>query len=67
LFSYTEAAHHLGLITDTTKCELGPARNYRDLIHPAKTIREEVRCDQGTAFVGAGALEHVISDLRRTL
>jgi hypothetical protein len=67
LFSYTEAAHHLGLITDTTKCELGPARDYRNLIHPAKTVREKVRCDRGTAFVGAGALEHVISDLRRTL
>jgi hypothetical protein len=67
LFSYTEAAHHLGLITDTTKSELGPARDYRNLIHPAKTIREKVRCDRGTAFVAAGALEHVLSDLRRTL
>jgi Alpha amylase, catalytic domain len=32
LFSYTEAASHLGLITDTTRCELGPARDYRNLI-----------------------------------
>jgi hypothetical protein len=67
LFSYTEAAHCLGLIADTTKAELGPTRNYRNLIHPAKTIREKVRCDQGTAFVAAGALEHVISDLRTNL
>jgi hypothetical protein len=67
LFSYTEAAHHLGLITDTTRCELGPARDYRNLIHPAKAIREKVRCDRGTAFIGSGALEHVISDLRKTL
>ena len=67
LFSYTETAHHLELIIDTTKCELGPTRDYRNLIHPAKTVREKVRCDRGTAFVGAGALEHVISDLRRTL
>jgi hypothetical protein len=67
LFSYTEAAHHLGLITDKTKCELGLARDYRNLIHPAKTIREKVRCDRGTAFVATGALEHVISDLRRKL
>jgi hypothetical protein len=67
LFSYTEAAHHLRLITDITKSELGPAREYRNLIHPAKTVREKVRCDRGTAFVATGALEHVISDLRRTL
>jgi hypothetical protein len=67
LFSYTEVAHHLKLISDTTKCELGPARDYRNLIHPAKSIREKVRCDRGTAFVGAGALEHVISDLKKYL
>jgi hypothetical protein len=67
LFSYTETAHYLGLITDTTKTELGPTRDYRNLIHPAKTMREKVRCDRGTAFVATGALEHVISDLRRNL
>jgi hypothetical protein len=67
LFSYTEVAHHLKLISDTTKCELGPARDYRNLIHPAKSIREKVRCDRGTAFVGVGALEHVISDLKKYL
>jgi hypothetical protein len=67
LFSYTEVAHHLNLLSDTTKCELGPARDYRNLIHPAKSIREKVRCDQGTAYVGAGTLEHVISDLKKYL
>jgi hypothetical protein len=67
LFSYTEVAHHLKLISDTTKSELGPARDYRNLIHPAKSIREKVSCDRGTAFVGAGALEHVISDLKKYL
>ena len=67
LFSYTEVAHELKLISDVTKCELGPARDYRNLIHPAKSIREKVRCDRGTAFVGAGALEHVVSDLRKNL
>jgi hypothetical protein len=67
LFSYTEVAHRLNLISDTTKSELGPARDYRNLIHPAKTVREQMRCDRGTAFIGAGALEHVLSDLRRNL
>jgi hypothetical protein len=67
LFSYTEAAHYLRLIADTTKSELGPTRDYRNLIHPAKTKREKVRCDRGTAFVATGALEHVLSDLRTKL
>lgn len=67
LFSYTEVAYELKLISDITKCELGPARDYRNLIHPAKSVREGVRCDRGTAFVGTGALEHVVSDLRKNL
>jgi hypothetical protein len=67
LFSYTEVAHELKLISDTTKDELKPTRDYRNLIHPAKAIREKIKCDRGTAFVGAGALEHVVSDLKRNL
>ena len=46
LFAYTEAAHNLGLITNPTKCELGPARDHRNLIHPGKPIREKIRCDR---------------------
>jgi hypothetical protein len=67
LFSYTKVAHELGLITDGTKAELGPARDYRNLIHPAKSMREKVRFDRGTAYVATGALEHVLSDLKRNL
>ena len=67
LFSYSAVAHHLKLISDLTKGELEPAREYRNLIHPAKVMREKVRCDRGTAFVGAGALEHVLSDLKKNL
>jgi hypothetical protein len=67
LSSYTEVAHHLRLISNGTRSELGPARDYRNLIHPAKTVRENVRCDRGTAYVGVGALEHVISDLKMNL
>ena len=67
LFAYTEVAHKIGLISDDTKAELGPTRQYRNLIHPAKTVRQNVRCDRGTAYVAIGALEHVISDLRKNL
>ncbi len=64
LFSYTKVAHHLKLISDTTEAELEPTRDYRNLIHPAKTVREKMQCDRGTALVAAGALQNVVSDLR---
>jgi hypothetical protein len=67
LFSYTEVADQMRLISGSTKDELKLARNYRNLIHPAKAIREQVRCDRGTAYIAAGALEHLVSDLRKNL
>jgi hypothetical protein len=67
LFSYTEVAYHARLISDSMKSELNLARNYRNLIHPAKTIREQVKCDKGTAFIAVGALDHLVSELKRNL
>ena len=67
LFSYTAVAHNLQLISDVTRDELDIARDYRNLIHPAKTAREKVKCDRGTAYVAVGALEHLVSDLKRNL
>jgi hypothetical protein len=67
LFSYAEVCCHLGLISDSTKAALDLARDYRNLIHPAKTVREKIRCDRGTAYIAVGALEHVITDTRNNL
>ncbi|WP_315745425.1 MULTISPECIES: hypothetical protein [unclassified Bradyrhizobium] len=67
LFSYTEVAAKIGLIFSSTKDALTLARNYRNLIHPAKTVREHVKCDRGTAYIATGALEHLLSDLRKNL
>jgi hypothetical protein len=67
LFSYTAVAHKMGLISNTTKHELDTARDYRNLIHPAKAIRQRVVCDRGTAYVSAGAIDHVIRDLKKNL
>ena len=67
LFSYAAVARETQLISENTKSEIDPARDYRNLIHPAKTIREKVRYDRGTAFVGAGAVDHVVSDLKKNL
>jgi hypothetical protein len=67
LSSYSTVAHALGLISDNTKSALHAARDYRNLIHPSKTIREAVKFDRGTALIGAGVIEHVISDLKKNL
>lgn len=67
LFSYAAVARHLGLISANTKSELDPARDYRNLIHPAKAIRDKVSFDHGTAYVGAGAVDHVVADLKKNL
>ena len=50
---YAKVAHQLNLISANTESELDPARDYRNLIHPAKVVREKVQFDRGTAFVGA--------------
>ena len=65
LFCYTAVAHKMALISDTTKNELDTARDYRNLIHPAKAIRQKMACDRGTAYVSAGAMDHVIRDLKK--
>jgi hypothetical protein len=67
LFSYTAVAHRLKLISDNTKSALDPARDFRNLIHPAKSVRQKAACDRGTAYVSAGAMENVITDLRKYL
>ncbi|MBV9758909.1 MAG: hypothetical protein JO047_17825 [Alphaproteobacteria bacterium] len=67
LFSYALVGHEIKLISDNTKSALEPARDYRNLIHPAKSVREQTACNRGTAYVGVGAVEHVIVDLRKNL
>ena len=67
LFCYTAVAHKMKLIAEATKNELDTARDYRNLIHPAKSIREQMTCDRGTAYVSAGAMDHVIRDLKKNL
>jgi hypothetical protein len=39
------------------------ARNYRNLIHHGRAIRLGEACDQGTAHIAIGAVDHVIRDL----
>jgi hypothetical protein len=67
LFAYAEVARNLDLILPNTKNATDSARGYRNLIHPAKVVRETTRFHRGTAFVAAGAVESIIDDLRKNL
>ncbi len=65
LSHYIEVAAHLGLIRDTTAEQARLAKDYRNLIHPAATIRLKQECHRGTALGAAAAVEFVIRDLER--
>lgn len=67
MYSYTLLSKELGLIGQNTAKELEPTKDYRNLIHPARAVREKSSFDRGTAYVAVGALDHVVSDLRRSL
>jgi hypothetical protein len=58
-------AEHLNCISSTTACAAHLARDFRNLIHPAKTVRTGAVSNRGTAYNAAGALEHVVGDLSR--
>jgi hypothetical protein len=57
-------AFELKAITTDTYNIGETARNYRNLIHPGREIREEQQCTKGTAHVAIGLMERVIEDLR---
>jgi hypothetical protein len=56
-------AEKLGCITSPTACAAHLARNFRDLIHPAKSVRTGAVSNRATAYSAAGALAHVVEDL----
>jgi hypothetical protein len=64
LHEYTEVAFHRGIIKSDTATETRLAREFRNLIHPGRSLRLGQKCDRGTALSSVAALEHVVRDLR---
>jgi hypothetical protein len=58
-------AEKLNCISAATACAAHLARDFRNLIHPAKSVRTGAVSNRGTAYNAAGALEHVVGDLSR--
>jgi hypothetical protein len=40
-----------------------PAKGFRNLVHPGRSIRLGEKCNRGTAYTALAALEHVVNDL----
>jgi hypothetical protein len=63
LHPLTEVATDLGLIKKETAIQTRLARNFKNLIHPGVSVREDQVCNKATALTAMAALEHVINDL----
>jgi hypothetical protein len=61
--TYVEVAYQLGMIKNQTKKQALLGGEFRNLIHPGRSIREEAECSRGTAYSVVGALFEVIEDL----
>jgi hypothetical protein len=63
LSEYVEVAIELKLIGDATAQQVRLAKDFRNLIHPGRSIREKQECNRGTALSAVSAVEHVVTDL----
>lgn len=63
LFTLLEIAHKAEIICKETYIGSKLAKDFRNLIHPGKSIRLGQKCNKATALSSIAALEHVINDL----
>jgi hypothetical protein len=63
LAEYLEVALQLKLIGDATAQQVRLAKDFRNLIHPGRSIREKQDCNRATALSTVSAVEHVFTDL----
>jgi|HubBroStandDraft_6_1064221.scaffolds.fasta_scaffold170353_1 hypothetical protein len=60
-----DVAGELKLIEEETRTAALLAKDFRNLIHPGRAVREKLTCDRGTALSAVAALEHVVRDLTK--
>jgi ribosomal protein L30E len=63
LHVYIEVAAELNVIKTDTATQARLAKNFRNLIHPGRTLRLGQVCNRGTALSALAAVEHVVGDL----
>lgn len=64
LHQFVEAAEELALIETDTAKQTRLAKDFRNLIHPGRSIRKQQACDRGTALATTAAVELVSRDLQ---
>jgi hypothetical protein len=65
LADHIEVAHALSNIGDDTASLARLAKDFRNLIHPGREQRTQIRCDRGTAHAAFAALHLVIGDFEK--
>ena len=65
LHEFVEVASELALIGDQTTKQARLARNFRNLIHPGRSLKRGETCDRGTALAASAAVELVSRDLQK--
>ena len=63
LHQLVKVARGLAGVTQDTATAADLTRNFRNLIHPGVTQRKQEKCDRGTAYAAAAAIERVVGDL----
>lgn len=63
LAEYIEVSAELGVITATTADQLRLAKDFRNLIHPGRTIRLGQVCNRGTALSAVAGVELLVQDV----
>ena len=63
LFQLIEVARAAGSITADTTTQITLARNYRNLIHPGRTLKTGERCGKDTALAALSGVERVLRDV----
>ena len=58
-----EASKKMGIIKTRTFTLVLLAKDFRNLIHPGRSIRLGEECNRATAYTALDALEHVVNDL----
>jgi hypothetical protein len=64
LHQYIHVCRKLDLISDSTRAQALLAKDFRNLVHPGRSIRLKQTCDRGTAFSAVAGIENVIRDLK---
>ncbi|MBF6568776.1 MAG: hypothetical protein IVW54_07870 [Candidatus Binataceae bacterium] len=65
LGKYIGMTLELGDISEQTAKQARLAQDFRNLIHPGREIRNQMRCDRGTAHAAFAALHLAIADLEK--